>query len=128
MILSSKGKKWEIRVDEVLRPSANVIVHVGEVISGNPQVGEAAKGVVDATRRQNIIRNHTGTHLLHAALHEVLGEHARQAGSLVAPDRLRFDFNHNEALSTEQLQKIELRVNQWVLENHQLNIEHKSLV
>ena len=126
-IIALNGNKWEIRVDEVFRPSANVVVHLGEVISGNPKVGDASRAMVDAKRRQDIIRNHTGTHLLHAALHEVLGDHARQAGSLVAPDRLRFDFNHNKALSAEQLQKIEQRVNQWILNNHQLKIEFKSL-
>jgi len=66
---------------------------------------------VDMTRRHDIMRNHTGTHLLHAALHQVLGEHARQAGSLVAPDRLRFDFNHPEAMTPDQLERVERIVN-----------------
>ena len=66
-------------------PSAGVIVHIGQVISGQPKVGDKAIAEVDMTRRHDIMRNHTATHLLHAALHQVLGDHARQAGSLVAP-------------------------------------------
>ena len=73
------------------------------------------------------MRNHTATHLLHAELHEVLGSHARQAGSLVAPDRLRFDFTHHEALTAEQLTEIEAGVNQKILDNYKLNISQKSL-
>ena len=96
------------------RPSAGVIVHVGEVISGQPKVGDQAIAEVDMTRRHDIMRNHTATHLLHAALHQVLGEHARQAGSLVAPDRLRFDFNHPEAMTPEQIERVERIVNEAV--------------
>jgi alanyl-tRNA synthetase len=98
-------------VTNVRRPSAGVIVHVGEVVSGQPKVGDLALGEVDMVRRHDIMRNHTATHLLHAALHQVLGEHARQAGSLVAPDRLRFDFNHPEAMTAEQIERVERIVN-----------------
>jgi alanyl-tRNA synthetase len=102
---------WEIEVTGIRRASAGVIVHIGTVISGQPKIGDKALAEVDLTRRHDIMRNHTATHLLHKALHEVLGEHARQAGSLVAPDRLRFDFNHPEALAAEQLERIEKIVN-----------------
>jgi alanyl-tRNA synthetase len=102
---------WEIEVTSMRRPSAGVIVHVGEVISGRPKVGDRAIAEVDMQRRHDIMRNHTATHLLHAALHQVLGEHARQAGSLVAPDRLRFDFNHPEAMTPEQIERVERIVN-----------------
>jgi alanyl-tRNA synthetase len=102
---------WEIEVTGMRRASAGMIVHVGEVISGQPKVGDLAVAEVDMQRRHDIMRNHTATHLLHAALHQVLGEHARQAGSLVAPDRLRFDFNHPEALTPEQLERVEKIVN-----------------
>ena len=102
---------WEIEVTSMRRASAGVIVHVGEVVSGQPKVGDLALAEVDMQRRHDIMRNHTATHLLHAALHEVLGEHARQAGSLVAPDRLRFDFNHPEAMTPEQIERVERLVN-----------------
>jgi alanyl-tRNA synthetase len=83
----------------------------GEVVSGQPRVGDLAIAEVDMNRRHDIMRNHTATHLLHAGLHQVLGEHARQAGSLVAPDRLRFDFNHPEAMTPEQIERVERIVN-----------------
>jgi alanyl-tRNA synthetase len=108
---SAGGGDWEIEVTNVRRPSAGVIVHVGEVVSGQPRVGDLALAEVDRARRHDIMRNHTATHLLHAALHQVLGEHARQAGSLVAPDRLRFDFNHPEAMTPEQIERVERIVN-----------------
>jgi alanyl-tRNA synthetase len=108
------GSGWEIEVTDVRRASAGVIVHIGEVVSGQPKVGDLALAKVDMSRRHDIMRNHTATHLLHAALHQVLGEHARQAGSLVAPDRLRFDFNHPEAMTPEQIERVERLVNEAV--------------
>ena len=123
----SQQGEWEIRIDGVHKPAAGVIVHSGEVVRGEPRVGDQAIALVDATRRRDIMRNHTATHLLHAELRAILGEHARQAGSLVAPDRLRFDFNHSEALTPEQLERIESNVNQHILANYSLNIQHKPL-
>lgn len=111
---TSQVEAWEIEVTGMRRASAGVIVHVGEVISGQPKVGDPAIAEVDMRRRHDIMRNHTATHLLHAALHQVLGEHARQAGSLVAPDRLRFDFNHPEAMTPEQIERVEQIVNEAV--------------
>ena len=105
---------WEIEVTEMRKPSAGVIVHVGEVISGQPKVADQAIAEVDIPRRHDIMRNHTATHLLHAALHQVLGTDARQAGSLVAPDRLRFDFNHPQAMTPEQVERVEKIVNEAV--------------
>jgi alanyl-tRNA synthetase len=93
------------------RASAGMIVHVGTVIFGQPRVGDRAVAEVDMTRRHDIMRNHTATHLLHKALHEVLGDHARQAGSLVAPTHLRFDFTHPEAMTPEQIERVEKIVN-----------------
>ena len=103
--------QWEIEITSIRKPSAGIIVHIGEVISGHPKVGDKCIAEVDMTRRHDIMRNHTATHLLHAALHQVLGEHARQAGSLVAPDRLRFDFNHPESMTPEQIEHVERIVN-----------------
>ncbi|HSR21406.1 MAG TPA: alanine--tRNA ligase [Anaerolineales bacterium] len=102
---------WQVEVREMRRPAAGLIVHVGEVMAGQPKVGDQAVAEVDLPRRHDIMRNHTATHLLHAALHTVLGAHARQAGSLVAPDRLRFDFNHPEAMTEIELRRVERLVN-----------------
>lgn len=105
---------WEIEIQDVRKPVAEIISHMGIVTSGSPKVGNRAIAEVDATRRHDIMRNHTATHLLHAALHKVLGETARQAGSLVAPDHLRFDFTHPEAMTPEQVEQVEKLVNEAV--------------
>ena len=118
---------WEIEVQEMRKPAAGVIVHVGKVVRGYPKVGDDAIASVDAQRRRDIMRNHTATHLLHAELHRVLGEHARQAGSLVAPDRLRFDFTHPEGVTQNQLTQIEAGVNQHILGDFPLKITIKPL-
>ena len=126
-IVSASEPRWEIRVDEMRKPAAGIITHIGEVVRGKPAVGDVAIASVDAQRRSDIMRNHTATHLLHAELHHVLGDHARQAGSLVAPDRLRFDFTHPEAVTTEQLEQIEAGVNRDILDNYALKIAQKPL-
>ena len=109
-----RGPNWEIEITSMRRAAAGVIVHIGEVISGQPKVGDKVIAEVDTARRHDIMRNHTATHLMHAALHQVLGPHAVQAGSLVAPDRLRFDFNHPEAMTPEQIERVEKIVNEAV--------------
>ncbi|MCC6299595.1 MAG: alanine--tRNA ligase [Anaerolineales bacterium] len=118
---------WEIEVASMRRPSAGVIVHVGTVISGQPKVGDKAIAEVDVTRRHDIMRNHTATHLLHKALHTVLSDQANQAGSLVAPEYLRFDFNHPEALTSEQLERVERMVNDAIAADMPVHKESKSL-
>jgi len=105
------GPKWEIEITNMRKPSAGIIVHVGEVLSGQPKVGDKALAEIDLKRRHDIMRNHTATHLMHTALRKVLGDAARQAGSLVAPDRLRFDFTHPEAITSEQIERVEKIVN-----------------
>ncbi len=126
-IVSVAEPYWEIQIEDVRRPAAGIIVHSGKVVRGEPNVGDTAIARVDIQRRRDIMRNHTATHLLHAELHTVLGDHARQAGSLVAPDRLRFDFTHPEAITPEQLERIEAGVNRDILGNYHLNITHKPL-
>jgi alanyl-tRNA synthetase len=118
---------WEIEIQDIRKPAAGVIVHVGRVVRGHPKVGDDATASVDAQRRRDIMRNHTATHLLHAELRRVLGEHARQAGSLVAPDRLRFDFTHPEAVTPKQLTQIEAGVNQHILGDFPLKMTLKPL-
>lgn len=127
VIVSVAEPRWEIRVSDMRKPAAGVIVHVGEVVRGTPKVGDLTIAAVDAQRRRDIMRNHTATHLLHAELRAVLGEHARQAGSLVAPDRLRFDFTHPHALTPEQIEQIEAGVNRAILGNYRLHIAFKPL-
>lgn len=117
---------WEVRVREMRRPAAGILVHVGEVTRGVPRLGDLAVAQVDSARRKDIMRNHTATHLMHAELQKVLGGHAHQAGSLVAPERLRFDFNHHEAVTPEQIEQIESGVNRAILGNFPLEIRLKS--
>jgi alanyl-tRNA synthetase len=119
--------KWEIEISDTRKPAAGVIIHIGKVKSGAPQVGDAMIAEVDLERRWDVMRNHTATHLLHSKLQKVLGDHARQAGSLVAPDKLRFDFTHPDAIPTQQLETIERLVNDEILENYRLKVVTKSL-
>jgi len=126
-ITSDPAGAWEIEVSEVRKPAAGVIVHVGHVVFGLPTVGDKAAARVDVQRRKATMRNHTATHLLHAELRKVLSDQVRQAGSLVAPDRLRFDFNYPSAISREQLLRIERGVNEAILGEYDLNITVKPL-
>jgi alanyl-tRNA synthetase len=116
---------WTFVVEDMREPIAGLILHTGRVESGAVHAGDAARAMVDASRRWDIMRNHTATHLLHAGLRAVLGEHARQAGSLVAPDRLRFDFTHGQALTAEQTAQVQHLVTNAILENHRLTIVEK---
>jgi len=122
-----RGEDWDFLVTNIRTPAAGIITHLGEIIKGHPKVGDQVSAVIDTDRRRDIMRNHTATHLLHAALRNVLGNHARQAGSLVSPERLRFDFTHPKALDPDEIKRIEDFVNHKILENHQLHITHKSL-
>lgn len=125
MIVSLTEPRWEIVVEDTRQPISGVITHIGVVTVGKPTVGDQAIATVDKTRRWDIIRNHTATHLLHAALRRVLGDHVRQAGSLVAPDRLRFDFTHSQAMTVEENEQVEQMVNDAIFANHEIRIRSK---
>ncbi len=118
---------WEIHVHDAHIPTAGLVVHAGVIKAGRPQAGDPVTVLVDADRRWDIMRNHTATHLLHQELRDVLGNHVLQQGSLVAPDRLRFDFNHHAMVSPAELTSIERRVNQVVLSNRPVAAGHTSL-
>lgn len=126
-VIHADGGDGDFEVAKMLKPAAGMIIHSGKVINGTIKVGDQVRSEVDGKRRQDIMRNHTATHLLHAELRKVLGDHVRQAGSLVAPDRLRFDFTHPQALSKKELSAIEEGINQHILDNYQLNIAQKKL-
>lgn len=104
----------EVQIRDTQKPAGNLVVHRGRVVSGILRVGERVEARVDAARRQAIRLNHSATHLLHRALQEVVGPHVRQAGSVVAPDYLRFDYTHFQGLDPETLEAVEARVNEMI--------------
>jgi alanyl-tRNA synthetase len=116
------GTGWRVDVTEVRKIDGRVAA-IG-ALTGSPRF-EMAKARVPADRRNDTERNHTATHLLHAALRQVLGEHVHQAGSLVAPDRLRFDFTHHGPIKAEQLERIEQLVNEGIWANVDVTTKEK---
>jgi alanyl-tRNA synthetase len=121
------GDDWVIEVEEMAKPVSGLIVHRGEVLEGTPRANSAARAQVDAARRADITRNHTATHLLQAALRAQLGTHVEQRGSLVAPDRLRFDFTHDSKIDDAALKAIETAVNGVLLRNFAVSAQDKTL-
>ncbi len=111
------GPDGRIHIHETAKVSEQCILHHGTVIAGRVRVGESVVVTVNAVTRHGAARNHTATHLLHAALREVLGPHVKQYGSLVAPNRLRFDFSHFKPLGAGDLEDVESLVNLHVLAN-----------
>ncbi len=122
-----EGEASLAAVEDVYAPVAGYYIHKTRVESGELRVGDLIKARVDDERRRKIRANHTGTHLLHAALREVLGPHVKQAGSLVAPDRLRFDFTHYAPLTEDEIAEIERLVNAEVLRNRGVETEIRPL-
>lgn len=112
------GNGLRLAVEDTQKFAGQFHGHVGTLTEGDLKVGDVLAGEVDSERRGATILNHSATHLLHAALREVLGTHVQQKGSLVAPDRLRFDFSHFQPISAEELAVIERKVNQQVRANN----------
>jgi alanyl-tRNA synthetase len=107
----------ELVVENTIKDPTGLIIHKGRVISGRIEKGQVVTLSVDGDKRGATALNHTATHLLHAALRKVLGDHVKQAGSMVAPDRLRFDFTHFSHIPPEQLEQIETIVNEQIRAN-----------
>ena len=117
----------EADVLDTKAPEKGLVCHKTKVASGTIAVGDEVTAVVDGARRARITRNHTATHILHAALRRVLGDHVKQAGSYVGPDRLRFDFTHFEATTPEQLAEVERVANEEIMSAVSTNIYETSL-
>ena len=115
-------------VTDTQEPEKGLVVHYVRVEEGQIAEGSQVRASIDSLRRERIRRNHSATHILHWALREVLGDHVKQAGSLVAPDRLRFDFTHFEGATREQLAEVERLANRKIMENHRVNTYETSLV
>lgn len=118
-----KGESSYFVVDDTQSPVEGIILHTGKAIKGSIKVSDEVYASIDVERREDVRRNHTATHLLHAVLRQTIGEHVRQAGSLVSDQYLRFDFTHYEALSWEQIALIEEKVNEHIRKNYEVNIQ-----
>ncbi len=113
LVTNSDGS-FEFHVNES-RQQGNSIILFGTLVKGSVNAGDTVTAVVDIDRRWAIMRNHTATHLTHAALREILGDHIKQSGSYVGPDRLRFDFSHHQPMTVEEIKRVEEIVNQQIL-------------
>ncbi len=118
--------RWEMEVRNVHKPVNGLIVHDGILTTGTVKVGDPAWAEVDYERRWDIMRNHTATHVLHRELRRTLGDHVAQAGSLVAPDRLRFDFSHPQMVTQTELDEIERAVNEAILADYPVAATRKE--
>lgn len=121
------GDKFKLFVRDTQKTKDGLFLHDVEVVEGEASVNDTAFATIDSPRRSDIKRNHSATHLLHAALRQVLGTHVHQAGSLVTPERLRFDFSHYQAMTREELLQVEKIVNDKILEAIPVVTEIKSL-
>jgi len=116
-----------IKVQDTFAPVVGLILHKSKVEKGAIKIGDALAATVDAEKRDATRRNHTATHLVHAALREVLGTHVKQAGSVVAPQFLRFDYTHYQPLSEAEIKDVEDLVNREILKNDAVNTDLKSI-
>ena len=121
-----EGAEGRIEIEDAQKPVEGLIVHQGRVVLGRISEGETVSLAVNPDIRAATVRNHSGTHLLHWALREVLGPQVTQAGSLVGPERLRFDFTHDSGLTDEQVRAVEDRVNALILANLPGRVIEKS--
>jgi len=117
------GKDLEIKVSNTIKDPTGLVIHKGKIVSGKIKKGETVTLSVDNDKRKSTECSHTATHILHAVLREALGDHVKQAGSLVAPGRLRFDFSHFSMIDTQTLDKIESLVNERIRENISVGTE-----
>ncbi|MDR7193837.1 alanine--tRNA ligase [Luteimonas terrae] len=124
-VLEADGMRFE--VDDTQKFAGQFHGHVGRLVSGTLQRGDRVRGAIDVARRGSIVLNHSATHLLHGALRDLLGTHVAQKGSLVAPERLRFDFSHFQPVTADELAEIERRVNVEVRANHPVSIEQMDM-
>ena len=115
------------KVHDVQKNKGGKVMHYGTLTEGTLSVGDTVKAVIDGTRRTAIRRAHSATHLLQAALREVLGDHVHQAGSLVEPDRLRFDFTHFSAVTADELQRVEDLVNEAILRGYDVDVKEMPI-
>lgn len=118
---------FKMQVNDCRKTSDGKYLHIGKVVSGSVQTGDKVTATIDIERRKATARNHTVTHLLHKALRNVLGDHVHQAGSLVTPERLRFDFTHFSTMTPEQLDAVESEVNARILENLPVDIREMPM-
>lgn len=124
---SAHGSLLTAHVFDTFAPIAGIVLHKSKIEKGSIKVGDTVTATVDVVKRDATRRNHTATHLVHAALKEVLGTHVKQAGSVVAPNYLRFDFTHYQPISETELQEIEDLVNREILKNDPVNTDLMSI-